>query len=75
MADVGRKISRRKTPGSVTEQRVRTPEGRMTTIRRIDARSPTFGEDMLYVFSKNVAAARRENKRVIGKTDVAPAKR
>ena len=66
---------RRGPPKSVIEERVRTGDGRITTIRRVDIASPTFGEDMLYVFRKNVAAARRENKRVTGVADVEPAKR
>ena len=66
--------ARRGPPPGVTETRVRSLDGKLTTIRKVDANSPTFGEDMLYVFRKNVEAARRENKRVTGVTDVAPAK-
>lgn len=58
-----------KKPKGVTLRRVTTSEGDKVTIRAIDAHSPTFGEDFLYVFSKNVEAARRENKRVIGSAD------
>ena len=75
MSDVIARSKANKAPGSVVERRVRTSDGKMTTIRTVDAASPTFGEDMLYVFRKNVAAARRENKRVTGVSDVAPAKR
>lgn len=64
----------RKPPG-VVEKRVRQADGRFETIRTVDLASPSFGEDMLYVFTKNVAAARRENKRVTGKADVEPAER
>jgi hypothetical protein len=60
---------------SVTEKRVRGPEGQMKTVRTLDAGSRTFGDDLQYVFSKNVAKARRDNKRVVGTTDVAIAKR
>lgn len=62
-------------PPGVTEQRVRSRDGKLVTIRKVDLASPTFGEDMLYVFRKNVAAARRENKRVTGVADVQPGKR
>jgi hypothetical protein len=41
----------------------------MKTVRTLDARSATFGDDLLYVFGKNVAKARRDNKRVTGATD------
>jgi len=55
-----------KKPKGVTSRRVTAANGEKVTIRAIDANSPTFGEDLLYVFSKNVEAARRENKRVLG---------
>jgi hypothetical protein len=43
---------------SVTTKRVRGPEGRMTTIYQVDANSPTFGDDIGYVFAQNVRRAR-----------------
>lgn len=55
-----------KKPKGVTYRRVTAADGEKVTIRAIDANSPTFGDDLLYVFSKNVEAARRENKRVLG---------
>ena len=64
-----------KKPKGVTLRRVTDADGQKVTIRAIDANSPTFGEDLLYVFSKNVEAARRENKRVIGTASGVPAKR
>lgn len=63
-----------KKPKGVTLRRVTDADGQKVTIRAIDANSPTFGEDLLYVFSKNVEAARRENKRVIGTPSGVPAK-
>jgi hypothetical protein len=47
---------------SVTTKRVRGPEGRMTTIYQVDANSPTFGDDIGYVFAQNVRRARRANR-------------
>ncbi len=41
----------------------------------LDANSPTFEDDFSYVFEKNVAKARKENKRVLGVADLSPAKR
>jgi hypothetical protein len=35
----------------------------------LDAHSPTFDRDLQYVFAKNVAKARRENKRLLGSAD------
>ena len=55
-----------KKPKGVTSKRVTTAEGDQVTIRAIDANSPTFGDDLLYVFARNVEAARRENKAVLG---------
>jgi hypothetical protein len=58
-----------KKPKGVTSRRVTNGNGEKVTIRAIDANSPTFGEDFLYVFTKNVEAARRENKRLFGSAD------
>lgn len=57
-----RKLRRNGT--SVTTRRVRSPEGRMTTIYQVDANSPTFGADIGYVFAQNVRRARRANQRL-----------
>ncbi|MDY6924752.1 MAG: hypothetical protein ACK4JY_07815 [Brevundimonas sp.] len=53
-------------PKGVTSKRVTAANGEKVTIRSIEANSPTFGEDLLYVFGRNVAAARRENKALLG---------
>jgi len=60
---------------SVTEKRVRDADGRARTLLIIDANSPTFGRDLEYVFGRNVAKARRENKRLTGSADGVVAKR
>ncbi len=52
-------------PDGVTKRQVTTENGDKVTIRPVDANSPTF----LYVFSKNVEAARKENKRLFGSAD------
>jgi hypothetical protein len=62
-------------PASVREQRVRTANGGWRTIRTLDAHSPSFDYDLLYVFNKNIAKARRENKRLLGSADGVPRKR
>lgn len=61
--------------GVVSEKRVRDAEGHVRTVRTLDAHSGAFGDELRYVFGKNVAKARRDNKRVIGRTDAVPAKR
>lgn len=61
--------------GGVAEKRVRDQAtGRFHVVRTLDGHSKTFGSDLTYVFSKNVAKARRDNKSVTGVTDRAPAK-
>lgn len=57
---------------SVTEKKVKGRPGKLYVLQ---AESSSFGRDLTYVFGKNVAKARRENKRVTGSADGAPAKR
>jgi hypothetical protein len=59
---------------SVGRKRVRQTEGEVSTLRTLDLSSKTFGNDLTYVFGRNVAKARRENKRVTGAPDSAPHK-
>jgi hypothetical protein len=47
---------------SVTKKRLKAPDGTIVTVRTIDADSPTFGDDLSYVFRQNVRRARRVNK-------------
>jgi hypothetical protein len=60
---------------AVVTKRVKNHEGRAQTLHTLDFGSATFGADFQYVFSRNVAKARRENKRIIGTADVAVPKR
>jgi hypothetical protein len=72
------KSTKAKPKGSktlVTEKRVRDTDGQLRTLRTLDAASRTFGTDLQYVFGKNVAKARRDNKRTTGANDVVVAKR
>jgi len=56
-------------PKGVTVKRLTTHTGEKVTVRAIDANSESFSEDLLYVFSRNVDAARDENKAIIGSRD------
>jgi hypothetical protein len=56
-------------PASVREQRIPDGQGGWKIIRTLDAHSSTFDDDLLYVFNKNVAKARRDNKRLLGSAD------
>ncbi len=62
----------RKDAVKVVAKRVRDVGGQMKTLRTIDAGSDTFGDDLRYVFSRNVLKARRENKKTVGTNDVGP---
>lgn len=53
-------------PKGVVVRRVTKPNGEKVAVRAVDANSPTFEEDFLYVFAQNVKAARRENKAKLG---------
>jgi hypothetical protein len=58
----------------VKEERVRDKvTGKITTIRTIKMDPETFGDALTQVFRKNVAKARRDNKRLLGVADVEPA--
>lgn len=61
-------------PETIGQKRVRGSNGELRTLRTLNAGSKTFGRDFTYVFGKNVAKARRENKRVTGSADVTPNK-
>jgi len=52
--------------------RVRTPDGKIEFIYRLDVASDNFGTDFAMVFQSAVNKARRENKRVLGAADVEP---
>ena len=55
----------------VAKKRVRDTDGRVKTLWTLDLGSATFGQDLQYVFARNVAKARQDNKRAIGVPDVA----
>jgi hypothetical protein len=71
---VTRKLDTKSGALSVGKKRFREVGGRSSTLRTIDAGSATFAADLTDVFAKNVAKARRENKLVVGKPDLVPAK-
>jgi hypothetical protein len=37
--------------------------------RRLDVTSPTFDDDLTEVFKRNIAKARRQNKKLLGSAD------
>ena len=57
-----------KTP-RVTERHTKDRFGAEVTLQVVDIDSESFGEDLRYVFARNVAEARRENQRLTGAPD------
>jgi hypothetical protein len=57
----------RKPP--VREQRMRRPDGQVVRVVPIDPNSPTFDDDLTHLFQRNIAKARRENKKLFGSPD------
>jgi hypothetical protein len=54
---------------SVVTKSVHKPGGERIKILSVDANSPTFGNDLTIVFERNVAKARRANKKKFGSPD------
>jgi len=71
---LNRSRSKGSVPSAVAKKRVANGEGRSKVFFALDANSPTFDEGLHYVFRKNVAKARRENRRIVGSADIAPRK-
>ena len=63
------KVIHRANRGPAIEQRVYGTDGRLKTVYTIDSGSDTFGSELGYAFKKNVAKARRENKKKFGTAD------
>ncbi len=55
--------------GAVKGSRVRDTDGNVSTRYTIDFSSPTIDDDLTYVFGRNIAEARKENKRLTGSAD------
>jgi hypothetical protein len=64
-----RKLDRKAKGRGVSTRKVRGPDGKLRRQFIIDANSPTFTDDLTYVFQKNVEAIRRENKKLFGHPD------
>jgi hypothetical protein len=68
VADIGKTTVPRKTT-SVRKKRAHSSDGKVREVMLLDLRSATFDDDLTYVFEKNVAKARRENKKLLGSAD------
>ena len=67
-ADRKRSVHKRKR----RYHRVRTSDGKIETVYRLDLSSDHFGDEFALVFQSAVNKARRENKKVLGTADVEP---
>jgi hypothetical protein len=54
---------------SLSEKRLFNSEGKLVKVLTIDSNSSSFSSDLHLVFQKNVAKARRENKKRFGSAD------
>jgi hypothetical protein len=68
VTDLGKRLGKRGW-STLSEKRVVNSEGRVVKIPTIDANSVHFSSDLHLVFQKNVAKARRENKKRFGSPD------
>lgn len=64
-----------KAAGSLREKRLRDSDGKVVRVLSIDANSKTFGSDLEELFRRNVAKARRENKRLLGSASGIPGRK
>jgi hypothetical protein len=53
---------------SVAQRRVQRADGKFVTVLKLDADSKTFTDDLTYLFEKNVAKARRQNREILRAT-------
>jgi hypothetical protein len=61
---------------AVRKKRMRDPFGKVVVLQTIEADDEDkFGRSLGHAFKTNVARARRENKLVTGKRDLAPGRR
>ena len=66
--------SKASAKAGVAAKKVTTRDGKRVTVYTVDADSPTFSADLTAVFRRNVATARRDNKRKLGAADRATAR-
>jgi hypothetical protein len=69
VADLGNAGVLSGTAKSIRKRRVHGSDGRAKEVMLLDLNSATFDDDLTYVFEKNVAKARRENKQLLGSAD------
>jgi hypothetical protein len=64
------KLGSGKRRGNTLERTsVRDSKGKISQFFTIDVKSPTFESDLAFVYKRNVAKARSENKKLFGSPD------
>jgi hypothetical protein len=66
---LGAKNGSKRARSSVVSKSIHKPNGDRIRILSVDANSPTFGNDLSIIFERNVAKARRANKKKFGSPD------
>jgi hypothetical protein len=59
----------RRRQGAPASTSVRDSKGKISRFFTIDVKSPTFENDLTFVYKQNVAKARNENKKLFGSPD------
>jgi hypothetical protein len=74
VAELTKKVRRKRQRSRVLagKKRFKASSGKYAQLTVLDANTETFGSDLLSVFRKNVAEARKENMRLFGSPDRVP---
>ncbi len=75
VTDLGSKAGAHNKKRAVRTRTVHDSDGRVRKVMSLDLNSATFDDDLTYVFERNVAKARRENKKLLGSADGARPKK
>jgi hypothetical protein len=69
VTDLGNTAGAHSKKRAVRTRTVHGSDGRVRKVMSLDLNSTTFDDDLTYVFERNVAKARRENKKLLGSAD------
>jgi hypothetical protein len=58
-----KRVRAKSVRGTISEEWLLDSDGRRVRVLALDANSPAFAKDLTLLFEKNVARARRENKK------------
>jgi hypothetical protein len=66
IANLGNTTGLRGKKTLVRKRRMRDSDGKVRQVMILDLTSATFDDDLTYIFERNVAKARRENRKLLG---------